>query len=160
MRMQRLAATALVASAVLGACGGDDGESKTAFIAKGDALCAENQQRQEPVEARTIGPVFVSGGTPTLAQWHALFEGIRPINADLFAKFKTLAPPKADRARFDRWVALEGDVQAKMDAATVAAASGDQARFEAALAALNTASEPLEADFRAYGFKVCGAEES
>ena len=160
MRLHRLAATALAASAVLGACGGgDEGGSKKAFIAKGDALCAENREKQRPIEERTIGPAFASGGTPTLVQWRALFEGIRPITAELFADFKTLEPPTADRARFDRWVAIEEDVQARMDATTAAAASGDQARFDTAMAALNAASEPLEADFKAYGFKVCGAEE-
>ncbi len=78
----------------------------------------------------------------------------------MFADFKTLEPPKADRARFDRWVDIEEDVQAKTDGVFAAAASGDQARFDSALAALNATSEPLEADFKAYGFKVCGAEQS
>ena len=160
MRLQRLAATAVVASAMLGACGGDDGGSKKAFIAKGDALCAENRDKQKPVEDATgIGPVFASGGTPTLAQWRALFEGIRPINADMFARFKALDPPKQDRARFDRWVATERDIDAKMGAVITAAGSGDQARFDTAMADLNTTSGPLEAELRAYGFKVCGAEE-
>ena len=159
MRHRRLAATALTASALLAACGGGEGGSKEAFIAKGDAVCAENREKQRPIQERTIGPAFASGGTPTLVQWRALFEGIRPITAELFADFKTLEPPTADRARFDRWVAIEEDVQARMDATTAAAASGDQARFDTAMAALNAASEPLEADFKADGFKVCGAEE-
>jgi hypothetical protein len=103
--------------AVLGACGGNDGGSKKALIAKGDALCAENRDKQRPVEESTgIGPLFASGGVPTLAQWRALFEGIRPMNADMFARFRALEPPKQDRARFDRWVAAERDIDAKMGA--------------------------------------------
>ncbi len=161
MKLHRLAATALAASALLGACGGGDEGTKEAFIAKGDSLCAENREKQRPVEESTgIGPVFANGATPSLAQWRALFEGIRPINAEMFAAFKALDPPKHDAARFHRWVAIEEDVQTKIDAVLAAAASGDQARFDAAMAELNATSEPLEADFRAYGFKVCGAEES
>lgn len=159
MRLRRLAATALAASAVLAACGGDDDVAKEDFIAKGDALCAENLRRQEPIEDRTIGPVFVNGGQPTLAQWQELFEGIGPINAGMFAAFRELEPPKGDKARFQRWTVTETEIQARIDAAGVAAASGDQARFDAALNDLNETSAPLEEDFRAYGFKVCGAEE-
>lgn len=159
MKLRRLAVAALATSAVLGACGGDDGVSKENFIAKGDALCAENLRRQEPIEDRTIGPVFASGGQPTLRQWQELFAGIRPINAEMFSAFRALEPPEEDRARFERWTAMETEIQAKIDAAAMAAASGDQARFDAALNDLNETSAPLEEDFRAYGFKVCGADE-
>lgn len=155
MKLHRLAATAVAAMALLGACG-DDGEtaSKEEFIAKGDALCAENLRKQAPIENK----VFVTGGSPTLEKWKELFDGIAPINAEMFSEFKKLDPPSADRERFKRWTAMEDDIQAKMEAAGQAAGSGDQQRFDAALEDLNRTSAPLEADLRAYGFKVCGAE--
>jgi hypothetical protein len=145
MRARTLSCLALVvASAGLGACGGDDGLSRAEYLEQGNALC-----RQANADlAKIPAPSDVAG----LKDYVAKAKGVTTRAVDAFS---ALEPPEELREQHDAHVADGRQVIAMADELGEAAGSGDEAAFERLTAEGDRMDERSDARAERMGLGDC-----
>lgn len=157
--MRRVTATAagitVTAAMVLGACGGGERLSKAEYIAKGDALCKKSDDAIDP----KFDAIFADFPNVDMAKAKAEFPKITAAFDDFRADFEDLEGPEADEKQIDALHADLVKLDGVLDKAGAAAQKGDEEAFKKTLFDAFPLFDETDERARAYGFKVCGAED-
>lgn len=148
--MRRRAGAMLAAIALLAACGGQDGVSKSEFVAAGDAICTDaNAQRESLQEPGLLSPPYEY---ERIARYS---EALGATYADAIAELRKLEAPKED-GRAIAGILDDFEQAAGMSDEWVAAsrAASTSGGTDAYFAWVQIASEAQQvaAD---YGFEAC-----
>ncbi len=152
--MSRLALLLLVASALVPAAASAASPTRSEFIRKGDALCAQTARKLAPVRARAEA----AKSLPEAQKWAAtvdLWNAQLRIQKDFVARFRAIGVPAGDAtarslvAGLDKGLVLAQRVRdgfAKRNTALLAQVLPEYVRFS-----LNLNRRVVR-----YGFDVCG----
>lgn len=152
---------ALLAGAVFAGCGGDGIQSKADFIAAGDKICVERDERSLDL-----------AGTKENGNAADLTGELAEIYATTIAKFQKLAlPPGDDRAGAAKFVksveTMQGPVRRMKESAVALGAARSPAAIKERAQELqlnvNTVTaigDLVDQNAREYGFESCGEQES
>jgi hypothetical protein len=134
----------LAALAALAGCG-SSGPSKTAFVKKADALCAQTNKAHPP----PAPPKSLKEGAAQAAQEVA-------IRKDLDTKLRGLEVPDSSKKDFDAYNAATKQIIAAIGNAQAAAARGDRAQYNLALQQVDKLAIDREKLAIKLGFRTCG----
>ncbi len=128
---------------------------KQAYVLKADQICAAADERLTAIEDATFETF-----PPPLEKWAAFLPALVEVYDGAVRDLKAIPPPPGDEATLS---ALYSDLEAQLArvmAATDFATAGQQAEFDQAVQPIFTEFEELDARQRAYGFQVCGSEDT
>lgn len=128
---------------------------KQAYVAKADGICAAADERLTAIEEATFETF-----PPPLEKWAAFLPALVEVYDAALRDLKAIPAPSGDEALLS---VLYSDLEAQLArvmAATDFATAGQQAEFDQAVQPIFTEFEELDARQRAYGFQVCGSEDS
>ena len=119
---------------------------KNAYIAKADALCGASNTDRSAVPR-----------PDTLEEFVPFVDQILPITDKLAADLKAIAPPAADKAAIDEWLAAKDAIRPVVVDMQAAARAGDENRFNQLVARLITMTSEVDLKADRIGFRNCGS---
>ena len=127
----RLASLLLAAAALAGCGGGSDRLTREEFVEQATAVCAGVEERVDAL-----------GEPQSLAEIEALGRELRDALGDGLEELRELEPPEELAEPFERYLASGDEVIEQLDRLIEAAAAGDRAAVERAVAAGNELGRP------------------
>ncbi|HEX2359068.1 MAG TPA: hypothetical protein VHH72_04560 [Solirubrobacterales bacterium] len=138
--------------AVLGGCGGGDGETEKLsaedIVAEGDEICREGQQQF--AEALADSPSNASEARDEA-------EELLDVENGTLDRLRALSPPDELRASYERYLAARAAAIDKLEQGRDAAADHDAGAYTAALEELNGAAAKRRKLAETVGFEACSA---
>lgn len=169
-----VALAVFAALVVLGGCGGSSGETdtetvtvgggdeltKSEWIAKADAICAQEQRQEKPLKAEFESRRQEPEQSPE--QLKALADTTRELLrlvSNEVGDLRQLQPPAADRETVEEMLmTVDGSVPLGEEFAD-AIEAGDSAEIEATAQRIEQNSAKGQGLAQGYGLKVCGSGE-
>jgi hypothetical protein len=149
------ALTAIALTALLSACGGDDGKAKAhdAYVKSADAVCARAERISQAMNTE-YGKAISQGGPEAAA---VVIRGFQPVYRQQMDRLARIKPPTDETARAKAVVDALSDRADIVAALPRALAGNDQQLLVDINKAQRKATTRAAKLAKDYGFKVCGA---
>jgi hypothetical protein len=172
-RLSGLLLLIVVAAVALLGCGGGGSSSsgstgsagggeltKAELISKGDQICTETQEKTDPIK-QEFEEVFEGGETQkALVEGAEIFRKAVPLVGAEAEALRELEPPSADAATINKMLDDLEESSEPLEGMAAAVEGDEEAKLKGVEKEIEGPNRRATAIAKAYGFKVCGEEET
>ncbi len=144
--MRRALVGAAVVALLVAACGAGGGASKADYVKQANAVCRD--------AAKQVAALRIPGRADVTAMPKAAAEVVA-VQRRALDRLRAIKPPKADRARIAKWVALVDQTIDQADLSAAAQKHGDIQRAITANANGSALDRRADEIARGYGLRMC-----
>lgn len=130
-------------------------DEKKMYVKAVDKICKSADAKDNKIEK----DIFGKGYPPSTRDWARGLPEFAALGQERLVAFQQVPPPKQDKATIDRLIGLQQTIVNRLQEAGQVAVTGNEKALAPVLQQVFDDFDQLDAEFRKYGFQVCGSED-